>query len=359
MNSRQNQQNCISCNRKIDRGCLLNCSKCKDRFHYTCLNIDSAKFREHQDELKRTVLCPSCSESTRSDSNNSTRRNSPAFNPTKTTKVSDKTQQSGGGSPTPLDGPTKDTYVTENRLREILRQEMSQIIEQRVTEKLKSIKDELASYHEAFDFFNKQFEDLKKSVAEKDEKITSLQKDNQELHGTVRDLTQRLSSVEQYMREANVEVNGIPESRSENLANTLIKISETVGCSLTDSDIQHITRVAKLDKENGKPRAVVAKLRNVRQRDFLLAAVGKFNKNKKLDEKLNSQQIGLSGTATPIYVSEHLTPANKSLHAATRKKAKEMKYKFTWVRDGRIYVRKDETCSCLLIRNIDSLNLIT
>ncbi|KAI5643395.1 hypothetical protein NE865_04571 [Phthorimaea operculella] len=208
-------------------------------------------------------------------------RNSPA-NPPKATKVSDnKTKQPGGGSPTPFTGPTKDAYVTENRLRDILRQEMSQIIEQRVSEKLKSIKDELASYHEAFDFFNKQFEDLKKSVAEKDEKITCLQKDNQELHGTVRDLTQRLSSVEQFMREDNVEINGIPESRSENLACTLIKIGETVGCSLTDNDIQHITRVAKLDKENARPRAVIAKLRNVRQRDVLLAAVGKFNKNKK------------------------------------------------------------------------------
>ncbi|KAI5651676.1 hypothetical protein NE865_00013 [Phthorimaea operculella] len=290
MISRQNQQNCLSCNRKIDRGCLLNCSKCKERFHYTCLNIDSAKFREHQDELKRTVLCPSCSEAKN--------RNSPAVSiPSKTTKVSENSKHFDSSQ---------------------------------VAEKLKGIKEELASYRDAFDYFDKQFDDLKKSVAEKDEKINYLQKDNLELHGVVKELTHRLGSIEQFMREDNIEVNGIPENRSENLTSTLIKIGETVGFPLADNDIQNITRVAKLDKKNSRPRAVIAKLRNVRQRDSFLAAVSKFNKNKRVEEKFNSQQIGISGSATPIYVSEHLTPANKSLHAATRKKAKEMKYKFTW-----------------------------
>ncbi|XP_050665167.1 uncharacterized protein LOC126965571 [Leptidea sinapis] len=163
------------------------------------------------------------------------------------------------------------------------------------------------------------------------------------------------------MRESNVEINGLPEHRSENLSTTLISLAEAVGCSIGDADIQHVTRVAKLDKESTRPRAVIAKLRSARQRDTLLAAVTKFNKNKKAHEKLNSGHFGVSGSAplAPIYVSEHLTPANKSLHAAARTTAKVSGYKYVWVRNGRIYMRKDESCSCILIRSHDTLKSIT
>jgi hypothetical protein len=39
-------------------------------------------------------------------------------------------------------------------------------------------------------------------------------------------------------------------------------------------------------------------------------------------------------------------------------KGKELGYRFVWVRDGRIYVRKDEHCQALQIRNMDSLNFM-
>lgn len=127
---------------------------------------------------------------------------------------------------------------------------------------------------------------------------------------------------------------------------------------MVDGDIQHVTRIAKMNKDSKRPRAVILKLRSIRYRDQLLAAVHKFNKSKKQQDKLNSTHLGLAGTAEPVYVAEHLTPANKSLHALTRKKAKEAMYSFVWIRDGRIYVRKNENSSALLIRNHDSLNLI-
>ena len=66
----------------------------------------------------------------------------------------------------------------------------------------------------------------------------------------------------------------------------------------------------------------------------------------------------MGGPRKSVYVSEHLSPANKSLHAAARLKAKELNYKFTWIRNGRIFVRKDESSEFILIRNTESLKLI-
>lgn len=57
--------NCVSCKLQIERLDLLQCSVCKDCYHYKCLNIQSAAFREKSFELKRTVKCDACSSVTR------------------------------------------------------------------------------------------------------------------------------------------------------------------------------------------------------------------------------------------------------------------------------------------------------
>lgn len=83
--------------------------------------------------------------------------------------------------------------------------------------------------------------------------------------------------------------------------------------------------------------------------------MSKFNKQHQ-DAKLNTKTIGIGGAATPIFVAEHLSPENRSLHAATRLKAKALGFKFVWVRNGKIYVRKAESARPKLILNKHALD---
>ncbi|XP_041977454.1 uncharacterized protein LOC121739944 [Aricia agestis] len=171
---------------------------------------------------------------------------------------------------------------------------------------------------------------------------------------TVSDLSDRLCSMEQSTRENNVEINGIPERKSENLLKVFTQITKTINHDIPEDDVSNITRVAKINRDNTRPRTVIVKLRTTRHRDALLAAVITYNK-KNAKNKLSTSHLGLDGASTPIFVAEHLSPSNKSLHAAARKKAKEAGYKFVWVRGGRIYARRDEQSQAILIRNVESL----
>lgn len=56
---------CVSCKNPIERLELLKCSGCQDKYHYGCLNISSAAFREQAEKLRRTVKCESCLNVTR------------------------------------------------------------------------------------------------------------------------------------------------------------------------------------------------------------------------------------------------------------------------------------------------------
>ncbi|XP_038206909.1 serine/threonine-protein phosphatase 5-like [Zerene cesonia] len=87
---------------------------------------------------------------------------------------------------------------------------------------------------------------------------------------------------------------------------------------VTLDDIRNVER-------NKEPPEDVLQLVSPRLRDHLLAAVATYNK-KNPQNKLNSNDLNIPGKPTPIYISEHLSPANKFLHAATRIKAKNLGY---------------------------------
>lgn len=116
-------------------------------------------------------------------------------------------------------------------------------------------------------------------------------------------------------------------------------------------------RVAKANKDSVRPRSIIVKLTSPLVRDELLAATKAFNRTHQND-KLNSSHLGLSGDKSPVYVSEHLSPANKQLHAAARKIAKEKAYAFVWVRNGRIHMRKNVSSKSFVVKNEEFLKTL-
>ncbi|KAF9799963.1 hypothetical protein SFRURICE_019623, partial [Spodoptera frugiperda] len=163
-------------------------------------------------------------------------------------------------------------YITENKLRSILKQEImitiKSTVESVMSEHLRVINEQMLGFQEAMSFFNHLYEDLKSKIEEKSTTVIELQKENAELKSSVRDLSERLCSVEQNMREGNVEIVGVPEFRNENLTNTILQLAKTVDSPINDEDIVHVTRVAKINKQSDKPRSIVVKLRSPRKLMF-------------------------------------------------------------------------------------------
>ncbi|XP_050684050.1 uncharacterized protein LOC126978964 [Leptidea sinapis] len=165
--------------------------------------------------------------------------------------------------------------------------------------------------------------------------------------------------MEQQLRQCNIELQCVPERKNENLIDIITELGKVIGCNLSSNDVLHCTRTAKTKADTPRPRSVVVQLSSIRMRDQVIAAVSKFNKDNP-QNKLNSAHVGLlSNNITPIFVNEHLSPTNKSLHAAARIKAKEKGYKFTWILNGKIFIRKNEGSQYILIKNKNTLdNLI-
>ncbi|KAL0859976.1 hypothetical protein ABMA27_010292 [Loxostege sticticalis] len=210
-------------------------------------------------------------------------------------------------------------------------------ISKSINRELSSLKEEIESVKNSMDFINEKFE-----VA------------NSALQNTVNLLTNKINVLEQNARMNNIEVQCVAENKNENLNTIIMQIAKT-GCCLTEENVLTCTRVAKNEKSNPRPRAIIAQLSSPRLRDNLLAAAITFNKQNKTN-KLNSGHIGMAGERKPIYIMEHLSPANKSLHAAARIKGKELGYKYVWIRNGRIFMRKTDDSAYIIIRDKDFLD---
>ncbi|XP_047530430.1 uncharacterized protein LOC125066409 [Vanessa atalanta] len=222
------------------------------------------------------------------------------------------------------------------------------------------IKNELTTLKElksTIEFISADYDKVKVDLKTCESRVIELSQDNKRLSDTIFDLSNRVALLEQHSRENNIEVNGVPENKTENLVSIVKQLASTVSAPLKDTDIVHCVRVKKMDETSNKPRSIIVKLTSTRARDEVLAAVSKFNKSNK-ENKLHSGHLGFGTKKTPIYVSEHLSPHSKYLYARTRQTAREKGIAYVWIRNGRIFIRKNDTSPAKQIRHIETLGKI-
>lgn len=260
----------------------------------------------------------------------------------------------------------------------ILRQEMSeQFANQRACldkfdAKLSDVQREVKDLGGKFNSLKKDVDELTKSVQflsdTHDEQVglnddvkkslSNLNSENQNLRSQIFVLEGKMDQLEQQARDCNVELQCVPENKNENILTIVQQMASIVTCDLSDQNILSYHRVPKVDSKSQRTRSIVVKLASPRIRDDLLASVKRFNK-KNPQNKLNTSHLGFAGQISPVYVVEHLSLKNKKLHAATRLAAKEKKYEFVWIRNGRVFVRKNNESPAQWIKNVDVLkNLV-
>lgn len=330
---------------------FIECKKCTKTYHCACIFPDDSQLT---DEVLEQWCCPQCicsaPKGKKSDST-----------PVRNVSTSRGNKRQALNSP-PVDkqndsltrGDIKDILEVMKRSMDENFAEMRRSMINVFNEELKPIKHELSQLNESMSFMSNQYEDMKKANEASQLKIAELEKENVELRSTVQDLNQRINQVEQQSRQSNIELQCVPEHKNENLTKIVCELGKTVNCAINSSDIMICTRTAKLNNSSTRPRSIIVQLASPRLRDQLLADVIKYNKTNS-KSKLNSSHLGLAGGSSPIYVTEHLSPSNKALHGAARLRAREKGYKFVWIRNGKIFLRKCEDADYVIVRNMDTL----
>ncbi|CAG9134929.1 unnamed protein product [Plutella xylostella] len=358
---------CAACTSDIclTEKCLV-CTLCKESYHALCVSIDVANLSKSQ---IKSWLCPTCT-SKRPKGDNS---NTPIRVPAKE-NVTVRKQRGNNASTAAASASnsaasavtncnrcmTKEdlTAAIRKELQDSLSVQIKSSIKDCLATQLRDIQSEMNDIKESIKFSSDKFEEFKSEVMSFKKTMQTIQKENENLRCTISTLHQRINQLEQLSRVANLEIQCVPEYKSENPTNIVQQLSKVIDCEIQDNDLVFCSRISKANPQSSRPRSLLVKFQSPRQRDAYLTAATKYNKEHPTD-KLNTSHLGIAcEKKANVYVVEHLTPEIKSLHAAARQKARELGYKYAWVRNGRVYLRKTESSEYLYVRDVEFLKTL-
>lgn len=379
-----NQSGCGACGKPIERRASLRCTVCQGGYHFQCLNMNKSQYSALPESYRSKWVCPTCTTSTK---RHRTGINTPVqqqFVPTSGQSLSSDNMVSDELTVEPLTGCADDVdsdilmpkvdstdaitmdkmsvlfddkmnialasfaqtfrLAIKEDIREMVRSEMNGVVE--------TLKDE---FTKTTDFICDEQKDLNDMLEEKEKRIAFLEEENLHVKSRLVKLESRLTSIEKISRNCNLEIQAVPERSNENVMALFKNLCETVNCGIEESNVIACRRVAKINASSKRPRNILISFSNSRLRDNILSAVHRYNKSHR-DHPLLSTDLRIPGEPSKIYIAEHLSPEQKLLHAATRKKGKELMFKYVWVKNGQIYARKDDTTSAILIRDMTSVD---
>lgn len=217
----------------------------------------------------------------------------------------------------------------------------------------RSLRTEIDEIKKSMDLMSKCLDDANGRLKSTNRENKALKKENEELrsrvHALETDLTtsqDELLKSEQYTRNKNVEIKGIPQEPAENLSDILKKLGEAVGEALSPGDVDVCHRVRTKDDTKTN---IIVQFQSREKRDQFLEKARKM--------RLKNDLLG-SECDDPIYINEHLCPAMKRLLGMAGARKREHAWKFVWVKNGVIFARRTEKSQIIRINRESDLDKI-
>lgn len=196
-----------------------------------------------------------------------------------------------------------------------------------------------------------RFNEFNSRLITAEDNISCLQNRLLTAEETIAELREDKNLQDQFSRQNNIEISGLPTNKGENLMSILHDLCAVVSFKLLDTDVDTIHRVrpfqsadtgSAANKQPARTPSVIVRFTQRRRKDQLLAAV-------RARRGITSTDAGLPGPASSLYVSDHLTPTNKLLLKRARELKNEYNYSYLWVKDCKILLRKSEVSKIIRI----------
>lgn len=335
--------NCNACKKPVRQSEKIICSRtsCARPYHLVCVGLSSDAVRK-----SNAWSCPLCvGKQPRGDNTNTPIRGS------ELTPIADADESSYVTTRKPnLPKASQSEECTADLQSDILcslRSELSVLIRNAVKSELCTMKSQISTIESTVNYISAQYDELLKSLKATNAEIKSLKDENSRLRTDMQACVIRVQHLEeenarqqQWSRLQNIEVAGVPESKDENAVDIIIKLAKKIGIPIESSDVEFAHRVqARQPNTTTRGRSIIARFRQRHTKDMIVAASRKHRGIKPSDIGLGSEVRSDS----IIYFNEHLTKNNRLLLKETKTKAREANFKFTWTKNCRIYVRRNET----------------
>lgn len=254
----------------------------------------------------------------------------------------------------------KEEIVSESEYEEE-EDEMEKKIEKVVTKVMngfkREMKNELREFeksinfnHDKLDEINEKMDKMQEMITKMNENQEKLEIENKELKKKIDGLEHIVDDLEQYTRNRNVQIDGIPLKKDEDLRDLMMEIGKKIEVDIKNEYIDAIHRVPTRSSKNPEP--IVVQFTTRQTRDAVV--------QKAREKKLCTDDFNMQCEKKYIYVNDHLTQRKKNLMFEARKLKYLNNYKFLWTKNGKIFIKKDETreSKTILLNTLGDLSQI-
>lgn len=162
----------------------------------------------------------------------------------------------------------------------------------------------------------------------------------------------RIENLEKMSRDNCIEITGLPTSNTDNVEDVVVKFI-TTGFGMSSISSNDIDYCFKKKVNNNKPShssVVFVKFVSRKTKENIM----KKKYNDKL--KLSTTVFGVdANNATPIFVNESISYAKRQLYLAAKKAKLESNYKYLWMRNSTIMMRRDTGQPIKQINSLEDL----
>ena len=220
-----------------------------------------------------------------------------------------------------------------------------QYVQDKKTEKICTAMDDIKAQNltiqSSFEFLSEKYESLKTNL----EKSELNNKKNLQY---IQTLEQKLEKYERSTRSTCVEIKNVPVVPGESKHDLLTKvniIAKQINCVIESRDIKDIYRINTKDPTN---KIIIVDFVSVMNRENLIQKYRQFNQG---SIKLNTEMFNYNGPKSLIFISENLSQQMKRLFYLARDYAKMNNYRFCWVKNGKVFLKKAEGAPLIYIHN--------
>lgn len=220
---------------------------------------------------------------------------------------------------------------------------------------LKPLVDKLTNTVEevqkAAEFFSAKYDTLVAEVTSQGQVVKELQGEVGMLRENVSSqsaeihrLKSELNDSEQHSRRANLEIKGVVVTPNEDLPKFVSELAIKIG--LDHFQASDILAVHRLPARRDKVPDIIVKFASVGMKDSWMNGRGRL------------RTLHAMGSEPLLFFNENLTRVNRELFWMTRTRGKENRYKFVWVKNGRIFAKKDESHTLVRVNSVADLEKI-
>ncbi|XP_048482817.1 uncharacterized protein LOC125489790 [Plutella xylostella] len=342
---------CNGCENDIITQDFMKCFKCKKFYDLPCLNVTSTVFANFSSEYKEKWLCPGCSRPKGDNSLTPVRSTAPEASNNTTQPTSNVNMLRGSrltASKSEKDNVDIKSLANEIRL---MRKEIQDLTQKQKTEiplLRKEVADLSTQLNAVSTTITERLGEFAKRISDQEREILHLKASLQQSQAII-------SAQDQYLLKNEIEIAGVPETENENIEHIAMVISKRIGVDLKNEDLDDVFRAGprRVTSQNPAhpeklPRTIVVKLvRQTKRRELIKAAKSRRN--------LTSEGV-VNAPPHKLFINERLTKGNRILFREARLRARQNGFRYCWVKDGSILIRKVDKSTAITIRNLEDLD---